>query len=146
MINILFTASRELDTEHYPLVSRAISVAIDRMTSENPDDKEITLIEGGQRGKPGSPRGGDALANEFGNVIQRSMEDRGYDFHVHTEKAKWHLYGRAAGPIRNGVMVKMAKQPSICVAVFFNETNSKGTKDCVRQAQAAGIEVLKFYA
>lgn len=59
-------------------------------------------------------------------------------FPWHTEKAKWHVYRRAAGPIRNQVMIDM--RPDIVIAFPGND----GTADMVRQATAAGIRVFRI--
>ncbi|MEU8040919.1 SLOG family protein [Streptosporangium sp. NPDC049078] len=56
--------------------------------------------------------------------------------------ADWPTYRRAAGPIRNGEMV--AAGADECVA--FPEGASTGTRDCMRQAAAAGIDVVEVTA
>lgn len=54
--------------------------------------------------------------------------------------ADWDKYGRSAGPIRNGEMLKQGK-PDLVVAFHDDIENSKETKDMVRQAREAGIPV-----
>jgi hypothetical protein len=49
----------------------------------------------------------------------------------------WTRLGRRAGPIRNAA--KVSTGAGLCIAVHKFLINSKGTKDCVRQALAAGI-------
>jgi hypothetical protein len=51
--------------------------------------------------------------------------------------ADWATHGKSAGPKRNAAMV--SKGAGLCIAVHRFLMNSKGTKDCVRQALAAGI-------
>jgi hypothetical protein len=51
--------------------------------------------------------------------------------------ADWKRQGNRAGPIRNGEMV--SKGADLCIAVHRFLMNSKGTKDCCRQAIAAGV-------
>jgi hypothetical protein len=51
----------------------------------------------------------------------------------------WASFGDAAGPKRNAEMV--ATQPDLCVALRRSIETSRGTKDCVKQALAAGIAV-----
>jgi hypothetical protein len=51
----------------------------------------------------------------------------------------WARFGDAAGPKRNAEMV--ATKPDLCVALHRSIETSKGTKDCVKQALAGGIEV-----
>jgi hypothetical protein len=53
-------------------------------------------------------------------------------------KAEWKRYGRAAGPIRNGRMLEL--KPDFIVAF----TGGDGTADMIRQAVAAGVEVLDY--
>lgn len=53
--------------------------------------------------------------------------------------AKWDLYGRRAGPIRNQQMLDEGK-PDLVVA--FLAPDSRGTKDMIKRAQKAGVEVL----
>jgi hypothetical protein len=61
-----------------------------------------------------------------------------HKFPWHTEKAKWHVHGRAAGPIRNGVMIDM--RPDIVIAF----PGGDGTADMVAQATEAGIRVIRI--
>lgn len=53
--------------------------------------------------------------------------------------ADWTKHGKAAGPIRNREMV--ASGITFVVAVHRRLVGSRGTRDCVRQALAAGIPV-----
>ena len=51
--------------------------------------------------------------------------------------ADWERHGKAAGPIRNQEMVDLGAD--ICIA--FPHGVSRGTWDCVRRAEKAGIRV-----
>lgn len=53
-----------------------------------------------------------------------------------TFAAHWDKFGKAAGPLRNGWMLKYG-QPDLVLAF----PGGKGTADMVRQAKAADIEV-----
>jgi hypothetical protein len=53
--------------------------------------------------------------------------------------ADWKGLGNVAGPARSAEMV--ASKPYLCVALHRSIATSKGTKDCVKQALAAGIAV-----
>lgn len=53
-----------------------------------------------------------------------------------TVEAEWRKHGRAAGPIRNQIMVDEYK-PHLVVAF----PGGRGTEDMVRRATAAGIPV-----
>jgi len=48
----------------------------------------------------------------------------------------WERYGKAAGKIRNGEMVKEAE-----AAIFVWDGKSKGTKDCIDRAIQAGLKI-----
>ena len=90
------------------------------------DSKSITVIHG-------NARGADTLAGQVAETHGMSVE-------VHP--ARWDIYGRGAGPIRNQEMVDSGAD--ICLA--FLMPGSVGTADCVKRAEKAGIEVRKFYA
>ncbi len=48
--------------------------------------------------------------------------------------AQWHMYGRAAGPIRNTQMIKEGK-PDYLLAFHPDINNSKGTKHMISEAK-----------
>ena len=56
---------------------------------------------------------------------------------VEAHPADWDRLGKRAGPIRNGEMIRAGVD--LCIAVHRFVMNSKGTKDCARQAIEAGI-------
>lgn len=49
---------------------------------------------------------------------------------------KWDQYGRSAGPVRNGLIVRDAD-----AMIAFLHPDSKGTKDSIRQMKLAGKPV-----
>jgi hypothetical protein len=51
----------------------------------------------------------------------------------------WKGLGNVAGPTRNREMVQAGAD--LCIALHRSLASSKGTKDCVRKALAAGIDV-----
>jgi len=57
---------------------------------------------------------------------------------VDVYKAEWNKLGRAAGPKRNTRMLREGK-PTVVVAF----PGGRGTDDMIRQAEAAGVEVIK---
>ncbi len=63
-------------------------------------------------------------------------------FHVETYLADWERYGRAAGPIRNRVMLRVGR-PDRVFAFFLG---TLGTADLLRQARAAGVPVTTWSA
>ena len=62
------------------------------------------------------------------------VADHGID--VNAKPADWKRHGRAAGPIRNGEMLK--DRPDLVVAF----PGGKGTANMVTQATNAGIEIV----
>lgn len=110
-MRVLVTGGRdfeEIDTLYH---------ALDQIHQETP----ITLIiEGGAKGA-------DRLARRWADA-------RNVPFV--TEEADWTRHGKAAGPLRNGRMIKEHK-PDLVVAF----KGGKGTADCKAQARAAGVAV-----
>lgn len=78
----------------------------------------------------GAARGADTMAGTIATKL-------GFD--VVPFKAKWNLYGKAAGPIRNREMLD--ENPDLVIAFHNDIENSKGTKDCIKEAEKRGIEV-----
>jgi hypothetical protein len=58
---------------------------------------------------------------------------------VEPHLAHWKGLGNIAGPKRNQEMVQAGAD--LCIALHRSIETSKGTRDCVRQALAAGIPV-----
>lgn len=55
--------------------------------------------------------------------------------------AKWHIYGRAAGPKRNQKMLDEGK-PDMVLAFHDNIEDSAGTKDMINKGIKAGKKVI----
>lgn len=97
-------------------------------------NKRVLLIHGDCRGV-------DKLA---GNAAK----DLGFSLSV--KPANWTKYGRAAGPIRNKEMVNEALAyqkagiSTIVLAFHDDLSTSKGTKQCVGQAEKAGLEIILY--
>lgn len=77
----------------------------------------------------GAAKGADSLAD---------LAARQLGYSVEKYPADWSSHGRAAGPIRNQLMVD--KGADICLA--FPIGNSRGTYDCMNRARQAGIHVV----
>lgn len=77
----------------------------------------------------GEARGADRLCRN--EALSRGI-------HVEVYPALWTRYGRAAGPIRNTQMLDEG-HPDAVVAFHSNISQSKGTADMIRQAEARGI-------
>lgn len=78
----------------------------------------------------GAATGADALAIE-------AAEELGIPMRLFP--ADWKKHGRAAGPIRNGEMLREFKPD-----VVWAFPGGRGTADCVRQAKALGIPVVEM--
>lgn len=79
----------------------------------------------------GEARGADLLS-------AKAAEEMGIE--VERYPARWELYGRSAGPIRNKQMLDEGR-PQMVIAFHSDITQSKGTKDMVSQALERGIPV-----
>ena len=79
----------------------------------------------------GEARGADSIAAKVARELGIAVE--GYP-------AKWELYGRGAGPIRNLEMLAKGK-PDRVLAFHDNITESKGTKHMVALARKVGKPV-----
>lgn len=77
----------------------------------------------------GAARGADTLARHWGEAKQ---------IPVRSFPANWKRDGKAAGPKRNARMIEEGK-PDLVIAF----PGGVGTADCIRQARAAGIEVIE---
>jgi hypothetical protein len=79
----------------------------------------------------GEARGADTIA-------KRAAQRLG--IRVLPFRADWRRYGRSAGPIRNQLMLDEGK-PDLVLAFHEDLARSKGTKDMISRARAAGVEV-----
>ncbi|MEU8920391.1 SLOG family protein [Kitasatospora sp. NPDC048545] len=79
------------------------------------------------------PTGADAMAAAWAQRAGVGVE---------AWPADWVAHGRAAGPRRNQAMVDAGAR----YVLAFLLPNSRGTEDCVRRAEAAGIPVRRFEA
>lgn len=77
----------------------------------------------------GECRGADILSREVAEKLGLRVEKY---------PAKWHRYGRAAGPIRNTQMVE--SEPDLVIAFHEDIGRSKGTVDTLKKARRKGIK------
>lgn len=77
----------------------------------------------------GEATGADALAKEWARINKIHCE--GY-------RADWNAFKRAAGPIRNKLMIDEG-HPDMVLAFTNDLTTSKGTANMVRLAKKAGL-------
>ena len=78
----------------------------------------------------GGAKGADAAARDW------AMENH---IHLYNEQARWAENGRAAGPIRNQLMIDK-HHPDICIAA----PGGAGTADMVARCHAAKIPVYNL--
>jgi YspA, cpYpsA-related SLOG family len=84
---------------------------------------DLTIIHGGAAGVDNAF---DVACRELGIVAEAHLAD-------------WRGLGNTAGPQRNREIVQAGAD--LCIALHRSLETSKGTKDCVRQALAAGVPV-----
>jgi hypothetical protein len=85
---------------------------------------KLTIIHGD------CPSGADAIVDRW--AVRREADG----VTVVRYPAKWQLYGKAAGPVRNKIMVKNA-QADFCIG--FSRGGSLGTAHTLELARQAGI-------
>lgn len=85
----------------------------------------------------GAARGADTLAAEVWEWLGKSVPG---GLAVDPHPAKWRLYGKAAGSMRNQHMVSLGAD--ICLT--FALPQSVGTFDCAGRARKAGIRVVDY--
>lgn len=86
----------------------------------------LVVIEGGAPG--------------LDKVVREEAEAAG--IHCMEIKALWHKTNRAAGPIRNKVMLGF--NPRFVLGWHWDWEESKGTADCCNQAEELGIKTIRF--
>jgi hypothetical protein len=79
----------------------------------------------------GDCRGADQMSAKIGKK---------FGFKVIAYPAKWNIYGKGAGPIRNQQMLD--ENPDIDLVLAFHNgiESSKGTKDMIQRADKKGIK------
>ena len=112
MTKVLVCGGRDFDDR------AALDAALDRLHAQ----QRFTLVIAG------GARGADTMAEQW-------ARDRGIRTRIF--KARWSIYGRAAGPIRNARMLRKGR-PDLVVAF----PGGKGTAGMVALAREAGVEVV----
>jgi hypothetical protein len=98
------------------------------------EGKRVLLIHG-------DCRGADRLSGQVAQELK---------FEVLIYRPDWATYGRAAGPIRNREMIKKAvalQREGVDTTVLAFHDNwelSRGTRNCVEQAEKAGLIVIRY--
>jgi len=95
-------------------------------------DEDILVLHGNAGGHDpltGATMGADKIADR---------EARGLGYEVHSFPADWKRYGKAAGPIRNRLMLD--EDPDLVLAFG----GGRGTLDTITEAERRGIPVRRF--
>lgn len=121
MKRILITGSR--DWRSAETIQRAIW---DWVSTECAEPEELIVVHGD------ASRGADRMAREYARSQSWLTEE--------AHPAAWDLHGRAAGFIRNQAMVDLGAD--VCLAFIHN--SSKGASHTAKQAERAGIHVLRY--
>lgn len=126
---ILITGSRNWPDHHS--VAAAISGEIIEESNRRGIDPAVmadavTIVHGH------CPTGADAFADDFSESFLGKPAKR--------YPADWKKHGRGAGPIRNQQMVDAGAD----VVLAFPQAGSRGTLDCMKRAEAAGIKVIRI--
>lgn len=108
------------DRELLNLSKPRLHIMFDRL-KQLPSD--TTIIHGAARGVD---EAADAIARRLG-------------FKVEKFPAQWGVFGDAAGPIRNRLMLD--QEPDLVIAFHGDISKSKGTKDVIQAAEKRGIPV-----
>lgn len=82
----------------------------------------------------GGCRGADRIADRQARAL-------GYEVIVYP--ADWQKYGKAAGPKRNGLMLREGKPDEV---IAFRNGVTRGTEDMVGRARVLGIRVVEHWA
>ena len=88
--------------------------------------RELAKLPPDTRVIHGGCRGADRIAGHIAKAL-------GMD--VVAYPADWNTHGKAAGPIRNSMMLRH-ERPDLVLAFHPDLKHSRGTADCVRQALA----------
>ena len=125
MLAILVTGSRKW--KHYDIVETAIHVEL-----EDQEGDQVVLIHGGANGAD------DAADEACGHLNLCALPF----------PAQWQKHGKAAGPIRNDVMVDVLQGFRACgyrcVVLAFPCEDSVGTHHCIAAARRYGFDVKVF--
>jgi len=113
---------------------------------DHPDWSNITVVTGGQKtrvhGGAAYYIGADYIAKRCAQSLGIEVEEHPCEdpCDIHGRAHMWKTLGRAAGPVRNQAMV--FDGADVCLAFPLGE--SRGTWDCMRRAEEAGIPVINY--
>ena len=122
-MKIAIVGSRQRDEFNYE-VANIRKALFDVMHEHGLEKKDVTIISGGC--KKGADRFAEYVAYDNG-------------FKITIYHADWDTHGKAAGPIRNSMIVEDCDMVIALMAI-----GSKGTLDTVKKAKAAGKKVIEL--
>lgn len=122
---VLVTGSRDwTDAETvYAALNNELTIA-----SESGNYMYMVIIHGA------CPSGADLLASNW----VKGVQNQPFPVFESAHPANWTVNGKAAGPMRNQMMVDLGAD--ICLA--FPTPESRGTIHCMRAAEKSGIPVI----
>lgn len=110
------------DYDNWRVVDRALKA----LCASHPYE-DMVIVQGGAKG-----------ADFLAKVWAKYWREEGEDIRQEEYPADWKKHGKAAGYIRNKQMLDEGK-PDLVVAF----PGGAGTADMIRQAKAAGVEVME---
>lgn len=124
-MRIIVTGSREWTDK------QTLRSALDSLLAEIPTNEDVVIVHGA------CPRGADQMADEWA----RHAAFTGLGVTVEPHPADWKM-GKQAGHWRNQHMVNLGAD--MVLAFFHTGAPNRGTADCVRRAEEAGIPVRRY--
>jgi hypothetical protein len=133
-MHVLVCGSREWTDK--AAIKRELASLLLAEIGRDGSDAELVLIHGDCRG---ADRLAAAALWELSQ--EKVVVERGARITILPFPADWNQHKKAAGPIRNRQMLTEGK-PKLALCFHANLASSKGSKDMVNAARAAGVEVL----
>lgn len=88
----------------------------------------------------GCATGADSLGARW---CRENKTHNGNYIREHRYKAKWGVYGKAAGPLRNQKMLKEGNPDLVVAFPRANGEWGEGTLDMIGRAERAGVRVIR---
>lgn len=117
IFRVIIAGGRDFDNYEY------LCDKCDLLLKDKHDTHRIIIISGGAKG-----------ADSLG---ERYAKERGYQVDIY--QAQWGRHGKAAGPIRNGLMADISD-----AAIVFWDGASKGSKSMVDCMEQRNKKVIVF--
>lgn len=129
-MNIIVSGSRDHDNPEQ--IFDILSILFQEWCDDSPRGEVFRVIQGGARGA-------DSHAFEWCVRRNRASYFMAMDcVESVTLKADWSKHGPSAGPRRN---IEMLTQYPDAIVLGFPQGASKGTRQCIREAEKRGMQV-----